>query len=86
MLMHLLMFDDNSENMSIEFSRCVSFKCIYSTINIIDPNNIESIAGAIDRIIACPSQQIESMRLSSIESSRAQFSAKAFTDKYINIV
>ena len=29
------MFDDNSENMSIEFSRCVSFKCIDSNINII---------------------------------------------------
>lgn len=53
---------------------------------LFDPNNIESIAGAIDRIIACPSQQIESMRLSSVESSRAQFSARAFIDKYINII
>lgn len=53
---------------------------------LFDPNNIESIAGAIDRIIACPSQQIESMRLSSVESSRAQFSASAFIDKYINII
>lgn len=53
---------------------------------LFDPNNIDNMADVIGNIAASSPQQIESMRLSSIELSRTQFSTKVFVEKYIDLI
>lgn len=53
---------------------------------LFDPNNVDNMTEIIGKIVATSPQQIESMRLSSIELSRTQFSTKVFVDKYIDLI